>query len=255
MPLSAMPGAFRTLFTPTTLLGYSTARKVYLLHHRRHPHPAWPVGKQEAEDTIEHIVPQSIYKRDPENRRIRCDMHNFFVLRGKLNGLKSNHPYSTLENTLFDNRLQLIRPDGTHHPLESPEHLSGRSDQVIHAIYRHRCQQTSKMKTVIIPPACLRGIIARSVAYMSTIYYDHADAMYSQVLDINTILRWHHQYPVTKYEYDRNMFIEIIQGNSNPYVKYPEMLPLALKAFDETIDLAFFKDYKYDVYFYGRGTT
>lgn len=242
------PSSIGKLFEPKVLLSYSMARHTYHMHHIRHPHPIWPsapiAGSAPApapsheqqhqdsiigmDDTIEHIVPQCIYKSAPKPNRIRCDMHNFFVFPSKLNTRKSNLQYKDLD-TYLAARAHLMQgsplsihglhPDGASTPLESKQSWYDHDDHVMHILVK-----SSKDK-IIVPPPCLRGLIARTVCYMAMVYPEYADAIYTRVLDPFTLLYWHQLYPVTKYEYDRGMFIEFIQGNNNPFVKYPEFLP------------------------------
>lgn len=242
------PSSIGKIFAPKVLLSYSIARHTYHMHHIRHPHPIWPSAPMsiappypsmddKMDDTIEHIVPQSIYKTAPKPNRIRCDMHNFFVFPSKLNTRKSNLQYKDFDTYLAARaRLQQaaplmvqgLHPDGAstplkyvpeHYPLQDYENHEEHDDHLMHILIK------SSQDKIIVPPPCLRGLIARTVCYMALVYPDYADAIYKQVLDPFTLLYWHQMYPVTKYEYDRTMFIEFIQGNSNPFVKYPEFLP------------------------------
>lgn len=247
------PSSIGKLFEPKVLLSYSMARHTYHMHHIRHPHPVWPstptVPKQSGgigigkDDTIEHIVPQCIYKTAPKPNRVRCDMHNFFVFPSKLNTRKSNLQYKDLDTYLAARAhihqaqaqasghmapviLQGLHPDGASTLLgkssalqHSDQFWQDHDDHMMHILVK------SPQDKIIVPPPCLRGLIARSVCYMAIVYPEYADAIYTQVLDPFTLLYWHQLYPVTKYEYDRSMFIEFIQGNSNPFVKYPEFLP------------------------------
>lgn len=230
------PSSIGKLFEPKVLLSYSMARHTYHMHHIRHPHPIWPSAPGAAhapahkqvhkDDTIEHIVPQCIYRAAPKPNRVRCDMHNFFVFPSKLNTRKSNLQYKDLDTYLAARahlqssmplKLHGLHPDGGSTPLGYVE--QDHDDHLMHILVK------SPQDKIIVPPPCLRGLIARTVCYMAMVYPEYADAIYSHVLDPFTLLYWHQLYPVTKYEYDRSMFIEFIQGNSNPFVKYPEFLP------------------------------
>ncbi|MCA9777325.1 MAG: endonuclease, partial [Candidatus Eremiobacteraeota bacterium] len=45
----------------------------------------------------------------------------------------------------------------------------------------------------------------------------------TQKHDLQQLLEWHEQYPVTDYERHRNDAIEDVQGNRNPFIDFPEL--------------------------------
>jgi endonuclease I len=237
---------------PPHVLGYRTARKVFLQFHKRRPHPLWPTPEPEAARTIEHVVPQRVYRDDP-SRRMRCDMHNFFVFDARLNAAKSDLGYAG--NAVFlqlaaeagqrrqqrqQRRMQVIRPDGSRAGLleweEGQEttdpgdgHPGGTLYDPHHRILFAAADADDAApdpqdQKWVLPPPALRGMIARTVAYMAAAYPAYAPAILGQrrVLDPSTLWAWHRTFPVCKYEYDRNMFVAFVQGNENVFVKYPE---------------------------------
>ena len=42
-------------------------------------------------------------------------------------------------------------------------------------------------------------------------------------MNLQQLLQWHEQYPVTDYERHRNDAIEDVQGNRNPFIDFPEL--------------------------------
>jgi hypothetical protein len=225
---------------PQLVLGYRTARKVFLQFHKHRPHPLWPTPEPEAARTIEHVVPQRVYKDDP-SRKMRCDMHNFFVFDARLNAVKSDLGYAG--NAVFLQlgaeagararaRMRVIRPDGSRAGLleweegqdtdPSDGHPGGTLYDPHHRILF--AAGAADAEKSVLPPPALRGMIARTVAYMAAAYPAYAPAMLGQrrVLDPSTLWAWHRTFPVCKYEYDRNMFVAFVQGNENVFVKYPE---------------------------------
>ena len=64
-----------------------------------------------------------------------------------------------------------------------------------------------------------RGIVARATMYAAAMYgYNPTDNFES----IATMLKWHNDYPVTKFEQSRNAKIHNLQKNRNPFVDHPE---------------------------------
>lgn len=64
-----------------------------------------------------------------------------------------------------------------------------------------------------------RGIVARSTMYAAAMYgYDPTDNFES----LATMLKWHLDYPVTKFDTSRNSKVYKLQKNRNPFVDHPE---------------------------------
>ena len=247
------PNVFKHFYAPRLVLPYSKARHAYHLFHERHPHPIWPAAPapnapapapapamsapvppsqgDKTDKTIDHIVPQSIYAGAPKPNVMRSDMHNFFVFPSKLNTRKSNLQYIDVHHvhSMLDPRFHVLDPHGILSCVRALHDAWAESDDEDQHIL-----VTSKNGKTVIPPACLRGLIARTVCYMSTIYDAYAPSIYRNVLDPYTLLDWHRLHPVSKYEYDRAMFVEHVQGNTNPFVKYPELLPLEIERWSES---------------------
>lgn len=86
---------------------------------------------------------------------------------------------------------------------------------------------------LVSPPDSLKGDVARSVFYMSTLYpcsfWDNsalammADGVYPGLSQsgMNSYLRWHREDPVSDWERLRSAVIESLQGNLNPFVEMP----------------------------------
>jgi endonuclease I len=91
-------------------------------------------------------------------------------------------------------------------------------------------------KEIYEPRAEHKGDAARALLYM-TVRYDGVggytwtfnnlnrvlvDSLSETTEDLNQLLQWHKQDPPSKWEVDRNTYIETIQGNRNPFVDHPE---------------------------------
>lgn len=191
---------------PKFLLGYHHARRTYLHFNSR-----YATTPQVHMNTIEHIVPQHLYKQSKSS--IRCDMHNFLVFHQRLNSSKNCFKYIPPEVIMaHPDRAVCLDHTGSKQPCvwsdaREPDHY------ILSYKLRH-----------VVPPRSQRGVIARSIAYMSQVYPQYADRIFHEVIDPATLADWHRCHPVSGFEYDRNLFISFIQGNHNPFVLYPESL-------------------------------
>jgi hypothetical protein len=198
----------RNLHRPYNLLGYRNARKAYLMFHLKHEHASNVCS--DTVPTIEHIVPQSLVKGSKVP--IRNDIHNFLVYPDKLNTLKSSYKYVSDMTGSF----KCISEDGSRVSCDAPPESGSECREFFHII-------NSKQKQVLPAPQ-YRGVIARSIAYMCLIYPEYSSIILNHVLDIQTLYHWHLKYPVSKFEYDRSLFVSFLQGNHNPFVLYPNLL-------------------------------
>jgi hypothetical protein len=137
-------------------------------------------------------------------------MHNFLVYHARLNSSKNCFKYVPFG----DIQLRYVCLDDFGSKVECGSRDLVTSEQYI----------VSRKQRMVVPSWHHRGIIARSVAYMCLAYPHLVEQIFTDVADPATILGWHGQYPVSKFEYDRNKFISFIQGNENPFVLYPDSL-------------------------------
>lgn len=175
----------------------------------------------------EHIIPQSFFsKRSP----MVSDMHHIRPTDGKVNGMRSNYPFGKVGNASFTSL------NGTKVGSSSSPGYSG---------------------TVAEPINEYKGDVARMVLYFVTRYEDQLSTFTDNQLlakskfpglqqwELNTLLLWHQQDPVSQVEIDRNNATYIYQNNRNPYIDYPNYVteiwglsPLAVE------DTGFSKNYK-----------
>jgi len=134
--------------------------------------------------TLEHIFPKCYMNKISYN-----DMHNIFKCHGEINNLRSNYKYTDFEN------------ENEHYDFRK----IANTDNYIN----------SKMK-LFIPEEASRGIIARTIMYMSYEY----KYKYSKVIDTDVLIDWCLSYPPTsqeinhnnvafKKQYKRNKFIDL----------------------------------------------
>lgn len=133
----------------------------------------------------EHVVPQSWYdRREP----MRGDLHHLFTCESGCNSFRGNTPYFDFVDFDEKDRTGCGRREG-----DKFEPVSG------------------------------KGAIARAVLYFLVRYPgaidDSAREFRRERLPI--LLDWHRAFPVTDYERHRNMAIDAVQGNRNPFIDFP----------------------------------
>lgn len=135
----------------------------------------------------EHVVPQSwFHKQDP----MRGDLHHLFACEPTCNCLRGNHPYYDFPDYVPESRPLGIK-DGC-----------GKADE-------------GKFE-----PEYGKGIAARATMYFLTRYQEIIN---NDFVNLELLLKWHHQFPVSRYEKHRNLAIFELQGNRNPFIDFPEM--------------------------------
>lgn len=134
--------------------------------------------------TLEHIFPKCYMNKISHN-----DMHNIFKCNGEINNMRSNYKY-TDERDLW-NLKDFTKIHNTDNYISTKNKL-------------------------FIPEEESRGIIARTIMYMSYEY----KYKYSKVIDTEVLIDWCLTYPPTKHEinhnndafrrqYKRNKFIDL----------------------------------------------
>jgi endonuclease I len=151
----------------------------------------------------EHSFPQSwFYKSDP----MVTDLFHIYPTDGYVNGKRSSYPYGEVSNPSWTST------NGSKLGSNSTAGYSG---------------------TVFEPIDEYKGDLARSYFYMATRYEDVISSWNSVVLDGSTypvyveweldiLMRWNEEDPVSQKEVDRNNAIYAIQHNRNPYIDHPE---------------------------------
>lgn len=185
-------------------LGYKEARKHLYGHVDRRPDGglyylySGDGIKNEAEFTepakhnlgnynCEHVVPQSWFQKASTPK---SDLHHLFTEQVQCNGSRGNYPLDETEG-------ETLPACG---------------------IVDHNGAQTFE-------PKAGKGEVARATLYFITRYPGEVgdSAHETQKHDLQQLLQWHEQYPVTDYERHRNDAIEDVQGNRNPFIDFPEL--------------------------------
>lgn len=136
---------------------------------------------------IEHTWPQSKGAKElPAN----SDMHHLFVTSKESNSKRANLPFCNVESAFWE---------------------FGGSAMGIN-YYAQDCFE---------PRDAHKGNVARAMFYFSTRYLMKIDSDQEEVFR-----QWHQQDPVDQAERDRNLVIQKIQGNINPFILNPEYVEL-----------------------------
>ena len=185
---------------PTNYVKYKSIRNLFFNFYKNY------VNIEQSDHSLEHVVPQSLYKNESILKR---DLHNIILYPNKINLHRSNYKYiSDLkiypESKILDNignEIKYIEPI-----LDNDIYI-----------------KTNGQKSFY--PACkYRGLIARSSMYFANVYPEYQEQIFKNVIDPYTLLMWHHEYPISKFELNKNKFTYELQGNQNFYIIEPKLL-------------------------------
>lgn len=152
----------------------------------------------------EHIIPQSLFnKKSP----MRNDAHFVVPTDGKVNGLRGTYPFGEVSK-----------------PKETTKNGSKIGNNT-----------TKGYSGVVFEPIDeFKGDVARMILYFATRYQDQIPRfdtgdMFNGTKDqslakwqLDVLLKWHNQDPVSQREIDRNNAVYSRQNNRNPYIDHPE---------------------------------
>ncbi len=145
---------------------------------------AFALDQQDQAFNCEHVVPQSWFgRRQPD----RGDLHHLFACNMRCNSMRSNYPFAEAK----------VR------------------DQ-----WRDDCGQVIGGNKGFEPVGG-KGAVARATLYY-LLRYPNTISNYDSK-DVDMLMEWHRDNPVTLYEKHRNVAIEELQGNRNPLIDFPEM--------------------------------
>jgi len=151
----------------------------------------------------EHLVPQSLFN---EASPMVSDIHFIRATDGKVNGMRSNYPFGKVGTASFTSR------NGSKLGTSASSGYSG---------------------TVFEPIDEFKGDVARMIFYFVTRYQSRLSSFSSgnllgssafpglQTWELNVLLAWHNQDPVSQAEVNRNNASYSFQGNRNPFIDNP----------------------------------
>lgn len=156
----------------------------------------------------EHIVPQSLFN---EASPMVSDIHFIRATDGKVNGMRSNYPFGKVGTATFTSK------NGSKLGSSASSGYSG---------------------TVFEPIDEFKGDVARMIFYFVTRYQNKLSSFTSgnmlgssaypglQTWELNVLLAWHNQDPVSQAEINRNNASYTYQGNRNPFIDNPSYVNL-----------------------------
>ena len=157
----------------------------------------------------EHSVPKSWFNKQSP---MVSDIWHVYPTDGKVNGMRSNYPFGEVAS-------------------DAPGSENGFSKW-------GKCKTPGYSHTVFEPNDEYKGDFARTYFYFATRYKGVATSGYGAEVfssaypyitkwQLDMLLRWHEQDPVSQKELDRNEAVyESRQGNRNPFIDYPELVAL-----------------------------
>ncbi|MDR2236374.1 MAG: endonuclease [Chryseobacterium sp.] len=156
----------------------------------------------------EHIVPQSLFN---QSSPMVSDIHFIRATDGKVNGMRSNYPFGKVGSATFTSK------NGSKLGNSASSGYSG---------------------TVFEPIDEFKGDVARMIFYFVTRYQSKLSSFSSgnmlgssafpglQTWELNVLLAWHNQDPVSPAEVNRNNASYQYQGNRNPFIDNPNYVNL-----------------------------
>lgn len=184
-------------------------------------------GKENIYDsTLEHIIPQSVYKQT--DKVLSRDLHNLIFYPSKLNTHRSNFKYISDLKLYGDSKI-----------LDE----NGEVLKYINPINNEISIKNSKRR-LFMPKDEYKGDISRAAMYFIHTYPKYRDFILSEIIDPYTILTWHHQFPVSDLEKHKSLEIFKEQGNENLFIKSPEKLVSEMELILDK-KLSIFYDYEY----------
>ena len=180
-------------------------------------------GNNSNPKNLEHIYPQSFIKKHPLFKVMRSDMHNIYPCDNGMNSLRSNYKYISIEDYSKKNK--------------NFKKIVNHNKEIINSIDEIILNQSnvmiidSKLK-LVIPNENARGKIARSLGYFA-IKYNLLDNL-NNVIDLDTLIEWNINEPVTSPEYLKNILVYKYQNNINPFILDPNLLVYSLSDYVNT---------------------
>ncbi len=156
----------------------------------------------------EHIVPQSLFNQASP---MVADIHFIRATDGKVNGMRSNYPFGKVGSATFTSK------NGSKLGNSVSSGYTG---------------------TVFEPIDEFKGDVARMIFYFVTRYQSKLSSFSSgnmlgsstfpglQTWELNVLLAWHNQDPVSQAEIKRNNASYTYQGNRNPFIDNPNYVNL-----------------------------
>jgi hypothetical protein len=155
----------------------------------------------------EHTIPQSWFgSNDP----MVSDIFHLYPTHQDVNSARSNLPFEEITDSQTD-FWYIVNGSNT-------------GLTVLNSIPASNIDDYSELNSSVSfePREDHSGNLARTAFYFYTMYPTQAGNI-NNLCDLATLYQWHLQDPVDAIEIQRNNRIKEKQGNSNPYIVYPEL--------------------------------
>jgi hypothetical protein len=216
-PLGDSPGMLRSQYAPRRVLSYNEGRDTlyaYWAEARggtiRTVYTGQEVPLTEGDPTqvlyrqgvnTEHSWPRS---RGSDGYPAEADLHMLFPSDERTNSRRGNLPYGEVT----DARVRTWAVDGE--AFEGPPRVD--SDYV-----------SRVGASAFEPPDPVKGDLARAHFYFALTYPDRVDALFFG-RELPDLVAWHLADPPSREELQRDSVIQAIQGNCNPFVRWPALV-------------------------------
>lgn len=156
----------------------------------------------------EHTVPQSWFNK---SEPMRSDIHNLFPTHKDVNSARGSDPFAEISDS------ETTRWYG----LSPSNRLTIKTQPPTDDIDSYSEDTRSEFE----PPEDHEGNLARAAFYFYTMYPDRVGEIDDLASDgIKQLAEWHVGDPVDPWELERNLRVEEVQGNRNPFIDHPELV-------------------------------
>ncbi len=219
----ALQKSLSAIISNATDVGYDGLWEVYKTTDRRPDGKVWDMYSDVTDFTFgtdkcgnyknegdcynrEHSVPKSWFSKASP---MYSDAWHVYPTDGKINSYRSNNPFGEVGSGASS----------------SKNGFSKWGD----------CVTPGYTGTVFEPNDEYKGDFARTYFYFATRYQDRINnwggifiSTYPHIVQwqLDMLLRWHQQDPVSQKEIDRNDAVQKEQGNRNPFIDYPQLVDL-----------------------------
>ena len=219
----ALQKSLSAIISNATDVGYDGLWEVYQTTDRRPDGKVWDMYSDVTDFTFgtdkcgnyknegdcynrEHSVPKSWFNNASP---MYSDAWHIYPTDGKINSYRSNNPFGEVGSGASS----------------SKNGFSKWGD----------CVTPGYTGTVFEPNDEYKGDFARTYFYFATRYQDRINnwggifiSTYPHIVQwqLDMLLRWHQQDPVSQKEIDRNDAVQKEQGNRNPFIDYPQLVDL-----------------------------
>lgn len=169
----------------------------------------------------EHIVPQSLVKKNKIDKKSCNDLHLLSLCNSRLNSHRQNYQFTELLGPIIEesskmNQISFFQSSSIVY-LNVSGSVCGKNDAI--------CVKDTKRKK-FEPPNAVKGKIARAVGY----FYWHYNASHlsKDLLHLSLLSKWNREYPASAGEKFRNEKIMQRQGNVNIFISKPFIFRLYL---------------------------